>query len=97
MIKISGLDKLTKQLDDAQKALAELDGTLGTVSFDPNDPSSIEAAIRNVEVMIDERVGHLSNNPIVGPIAEEMKELYRAQIIERAAAARLENGGGDAD
>jgi hypothetical protein len=90
MIKITGLDQLTHQLDEAQKALAELDGELGTVSFDSDDPASIEAAIQNVELLVDEKLGKYSKNPIIGPLAMNMKESYRNAIIERAAAARLE-------
>jgi len=57
MIKINGLDKLTRTLDDAQKAIAAIDGEMGAVKFNPNDPGSIEAAIAQMEAMIDERVG----------------------------------------
>lgn len=35
MLKITGLDKLQKELKVAQLALSELDGNLGTVHFDP--------------------------------------------------------------
>jgi hypothetical protein len=38
---MQGLDKLLKELDQAQKALARLDGSLTTVEFDPNQPGSI--------------------------------------------------------
>lgn len=89
MIKISGLDKLTRQLDEAQKALEGLDGELGTVNFDPNDPSSIETAIQEVESMIDNRLGAWADNPLVSQIANGMKEQYREAILDRAAAARL--------
>ena len=44
MFKISGLDQLTRQLEQAQQAFAEIDGELGTVEFNPHDPASIEAA-----------------------------------------------------
>ncbi len=57
MVKITGLDKLTRTLDDAQKAIAAIDGELGAVNFNPNDPGSIEAAIAQMEAMIDERLG----------------------------------------
>lgn len=92
MLKITGLDKIQKNLKDAQHALSELDGELGVVNFDPNDPSSIEAAIQSVNRMIDERLGEYSSNPIVGPLAEEMKEKYRESILEKAAEARLMSG-----
>ena len=90
MFKITGLDALTKQLKEAERALEGLDGTLGTVNFNPHDPESIEAAIVEVEAMIDERLGAYSGNPIVGPMSEELKEKYRQGILERAAEARAE-------
>jgi hypothetical protein len=67
MFKIRGLDKLTKTLDQAQKALKEIDGELGSVSFNPSDPASIEAAIQSVEMMVDERLGPYASNSIVAP------------------------------
>jgi hypothetical protein len=92
VLKVSGLDQLSRQLNDAQKALENLDGELGTVSFDPNDPASIEVAIQNVEAIIDDRLGQYPNNLIIAPLAEKMKEQYRESIIDRAALARIENG-----
>lgn len=93
MFKISGLDQLSQQLTDAQKALESLNGEIGVVNFDPNDPSSIETAIQNVESMIDERLSPYENNLIIAPLAESMKEKYRESIIDRAAAARIEGEG----
>lgn len=87
---LAGLNKLQRQLEDAQKILNSLDGELCTVSFNPNDPESIEAAIQQIWTVIDERVGTHTSNPIIGPLAEEMKERYREEILERAATARLE-------
>ena len=43
---IKGLDKLQRQMDEAQKVLETLEGDLCTVSFDSHDPGSIEAAIQ---------------------------------------------------
>ncbi|EQM94215.1 MULTISPECIES: hypothetical protein [Enterobacterales] len=48
MLKITGLDKLQKELKVAQLALGELEGNLGTVHFDPLDPASIENAIQRI-------------------------------------------------
>ncbi|ENK3932928.1 hypothetical protein [Pseudomonas aeruginosa] len=89
MFKITGLDKLQKDLKDAQRVLSELDGELGVVNFDPSDPVSIESAIQSVNRLIDERLGVYSANPIVGPLAEQMKEKYRETILQKAAEARL--------
>jgi hypothetical protein len=92
MLKITGLEELSKQLTDVQKALAALDGELGMVSFNPLDPASIEAAIQQIEVTIEERLADFALNPIVRPIADELKEKYRQAIIDRAAAARMNSG-----
>lgn len=89
MLKVTGLDKLQKELKDAQTALKELDGNLGSVQFDPNDPESIEAAIRKINQTVDERVGQYSSNLIIGPLAEQMKEAYREKLLQSAAEARL--------
>lgn len=94
MFKMTGFDTLRKNLKEAQEALATLDGDLGTVNFDPSDPASIDLAVQSVETMIDERLGRYMNNPMIAPLAEEMKAKYRDAIIERAAIVRLE---GDVD
>lgn len=95
MFKITGLDKLQRELQEAKEAFQGLDGELGTVSFDPYDPGSIEAAISAAGRMIDERVASYTSNAIIGPMIGDMKEKYRESIIEKAAAARL--GGGDSE
>lgn len=91
MIKITGLDQLTRRLDDLQKAVASLDGELGTVKFDPQDPGSIEAAIQQMTQMIDERLGSYASEPMVEAMVSQAKEHFRTAIIERAAAARLQS------
>ncbi|APX84411.1 hypothetical protein BV511_06560 [Methylorubrum extorquens] len=95
MIKVKGLDKLTRDLDQAQKALSQLEDELGTVSFNPNDPASIESAIQHAEALVDERLGEYSLNPIIGPLAEQMKAAYRDGIVGKAAEARLGSEAND--
>lgn len=90
MIKFEGLDKLQKELKHAQKALKELDGEIAQVSFDPNDPASINSAIVSMERMVDERVGQYAKNELVAPIIDEAKEVFKNAIIEKASQARLE-------
>lgn len=89
MFKITGLDTLKKELAETQRALAELDGELGTVSLNPHNPASIEAAIQSVYRMVDERAGQYTSNPLVEQLLEQMKEAYRENILQNAAEARL--------
>lgn len=93
MFKIEGLDKLQRDLQRAQDALAELDGDLGSVSFNPEDPASIDQAIFAMERIIDDRVAGYEDSEIIGSLAEEMKQQYRAMILEKAAEARLQDDG----
>lgn len=85
-----GLGKLQRELKEAERAMEELDGELGSVSFDPQDPQSIEIAIQTAFQIVDERVGRYSSNQIVGPLIDQIKETYRENLVEMAAKARLE-------
>ena len=87
---IKGLDELSRRIKELEKAISALDGDIGSVSFDPHDPQSIELAIQKMEAAIDERVGDHRNNDMISGIVTEMKERYREAILERAAAARSE-------
>lgn len=91
MLKITGLEKLEKEIKEAEQALSELEGELGVVNFDPHDPASIEAAIQSVNLMIDSRIQPHTDNPIVSSLADQMKESYRENILHKAAEARLQS------
>ena len=53
MFKIAGLDKLQKDLKDAERAIERLDGEITEIQFDPSDSSSISDAVRTMERSID--------------------------------------------
>lgn len=89
MLKITGMDKLQRDLKRASSKLGDMDGEIGTVRFDPHDPASIEAAIAEAEHLVDLQLGGDADNPILGPLADGMKESVRQDILDRAAAARL--------
>ena len=89
MFKIEGLDKLQRDLKRVQDLISELDGDLGSVPFNPDDPESIDLAISSMEKLIDEKVAGLEDNNIVASLIDEMKGQYRALILEKAAEARL--------
>jgi hypothetical protein len=86
MIKVGihGLDKLQRELKDAERAFASLDGTITTLQFDPDDPQSIQQAIQAMETAVDERVRPYSRNPLVTALIPKMKASFREQISDRA-------------
>lgn len=90
MIKITGLDKLTRKMDQLAIFAEEVDGELASVSFDPTNPGSIETAISEMEAAIDQKAVSYENNDMVANLVEQMKANLREQILEKAATARLE-------
>jgi hypothetical protein len=91
-INITRLDELKKQLDDAAKALHALDGDIATLKFNPNDPSSVEAAVVEIEQTIDRKVALYRGNKMVETVIAQLKDRYRQEIYDRAAKARMQEG-----
>lgn len=89
-MKITGLDKLSRKMDELSKFAKEIDGHLGEVEFDPSDPGDIERAIAEMETTVDQKASSYSRNDAVQNIADKMKEKYRQAILDKAAASRLE-------
>jgi hypothetical protein len=87
-LRITGLDELQKQFADAATALQALDGEINTVKFDPTDPSTVEAAVVQIEQTIDTKVAPYRGNKIVENFVGQMKDRCRQEIYDRAAKAR---------
>jgi hypothetical protein len=85
-VNITGLDKLQRELEDAQRAFRFLDGTIATLKFDPSDPQSVQNAIRQMEAAIDSKTAAYRGNALVAKVAKAMKDQYREKIVERARA-----------
>jgi hypothetical protein len=85
-VNIAGLDKLQRELEDAQRAFRSLDGTIATLKFDPSDPQSVQNAIRQMEAVIDSKTAAYRGNPLVTKVAKALKDQYREKIVEQARA-----------
>jgi hypothetical protein len=90
-VKITGIDKMKKQLKEVEEATEALNGSYD-VRFDANDPASIENAIQEAHSMVDERASAYATNPMVSPLIEHMKENLRQQILDDAEHQRQESG-----
>jgi hypothetical protein len=82
-IKIDGLDKLKRQLDEASRAFKSLDGDIAKLSIVPGDQVSVQAAIRQMEAAIDRKAASYRGNPLVDPVVKQLKERYRDEITKR--------------
>ena len=89
-LKFTGLDALDKTLKDAQRALESLHGDLATLRIDPNKP---QAAIAEMERLVDAKIAPYRGNAIVEPIAEASKKEFRKFILQQAEEAKRELTG----
>ena len=87
-VEITGLDKLKRELQDAQRALAGLDGKLASIKLNPDDKNDVQRAIRQMEQTIDGKVSGYRNNPMVQKIVAGMKQRLREEILRRAKTAQ---------
>ncbi|PMS29886.1 hypothetical protein B0G57_1417 [Trinickia symbiotica] len=83
MLKIDGLDKLTRQLEEASRAFKSLDGEIAQVSIVPGDEASVQTAIREMEAAIDRKAAPYRGNPLVDSVVKQLKETYRDDLIQR--------------
>ncbi|KAB0632491.1 hypothetical protein WT67_00595 [Burkholderia stagnalis] len=81
---LKGLDKLTRQFDEASRAFKSLDGEIATVRVVPGDEASVQAAIREMEAAIDQKAAPYLGNPLVDPVVKQLKVKYREHIIKRS-------------
>jgi len=79
-IRINGLDKLQRQLKEAQQAVKKLNGEITTLEFNPDDPHAMHLAIRQMESSVDSRVARYRNNPFVVEMVKATKEKFRNEI-----------------
>lgn len=84
------LDALRTQLQQAESVLKALDTELEGITCDPGEPRSIRLAIDQIIDTIDTRFERFKANPVLGPLAEQLKAQYvegiSSQVAEAAAA-----------
>lgn len=74
------LDEVRAQMREVEPLLKRLDQELETINFDPAVPSSVEAATRRVTDAIDTLLARFKGNPILGPLACQLKAQYMEGI-----------------
>jgi len=87
-VKIEGLEKVQRELEELGDAVRALDGTLCDLRFDPSDADSVRDAIAQMEKAVDAKTARWRNNSAVREIAQRSKERFREAILDRASTAR---------
>lgn len=82
-IKITGFDKVKRELDELQWAMKALNGSVAQIRITPGDDESVERGIREMESAVDAKAALYLNNPMVKKIVEGSKEHFAERIRER--------------
>ncbi|SAL86869.1 hypothetical protein AWB74_07877 [Caballeronia arvi] len=84
--KIERLDRLTRQLEEASRAFKSLGGELEQITLEPGSQTSVQAAIQQVEAIIDQKAAPYRGNELVDSMVQQLKKRYRDEIIRRGRA-----------
>jgi len=84
----STLDVVRAQMQVAEPVLKQLDVELEAISFDLSVPSSVDAATEKVAAIIDTLLVEFRANPILGPLADQLKSQYLDAIQHQVASAQ---------
>ncbi len=87
-IRVKGLDGAPKSLGEFKEAMKELNGADSHVRFNPADSADAERAMAEFEKFIDGKVMRYRDHALVVKIAGEMKEKFRAHVMEKVKEYR---------
>jgi predicted nucleotide-binding protein len=93
--KITGLDDLQREMKLMADVAEALDGDIATLSFNPADQTSVERAIADMKLAIDQKVSGFGGSATVHGLVAQLKQQYETEILSRAAAARLNDEAND--
>lgn len=79
---------LRHQMENAEPVLMRLDIEMQGINFDPLIPASVDAAIATVYRVTESLLGPFRRNPILGPLADELRTQYLEGIRARVKEAR---------
>jgi hypothetical protein len=80
MFKITGFEKVQKELQEMQRAAQALDGEIAQISFNPDDPESVERAVHEMEQAVDAKAASYSHNAMVKAFIPEAKKAFEKRI-----------------
>ena len=89
-IKITGLDEMQRDLQQARRAFKSLDGEITRLKFEPDDQGSINAALRQLDNAIDAKLRPYRGNILVEAVAKSLREEFRKGFLKRVEEARRE-------
>lgn len=87
----SELRDFERRMQDVFRVLEQIDDDIETVTFNPRDLASVEAAIQKVGGMIDDQLDEYMSDPKLAPVITGAKNRYRRAIFEVVGQARVQD------
>jgi len=87
-IRTKGFNEIQRDLQDAQAALASLNGPIAEIPINPSDPESVQQAIRKMEEAVDRKVAPYGNNRLVAAVVTAAKDEYRKALLKRFGSSQ---------
>jgi len=78
--KVTGLQNLVTQVEEAKSALRLLEQQVRNLPFNPADPNEVERTIREAHAMVDEQMAGYGSNAIVMTLVQDFKRSIRSLI-----------------
>ncbi|MEM5386793.1 hypothetical protein VSR68_24820 [Paraburkholderia phymatum] len=78
---------------EAAAALAALEQVTLTLSFDPDDRASIEAALGELDARIDAAIAPFRGHPFVEAVARQIKDECRYRVLEQIVTGAAAGSG----
>lgn len=85
------LSGVTGYLDELQRALEAVNGSLGQVKIDNvTDPQDVQGALAQVDEIVDRAFAPYIGNATVRELAAQMKASYKEQMLQKVEAKKRE-------
>ncbi len=84
----TSVDVIRTQIRNAEPVLKMLDERMEAIEFDPRVPASVAAATASVQQIVEDLMTPFKANPVLGPLAAELKSNYLDNIRFRVSEAR---------
>ena len=91
-VSITGLNKLQKKQNDAQRAMADLNEAVARIRYNASDPIRVAANICEMERAVDNKVAFYRNDSLVLPLILRYKYLS-VKLLKIMPMQRNDDGG----
>jgi hypothetical protein len=79
---VPDMQEVEREFKEAGEVLRALDDEIARISVEPNDPQSLNRALREMEQTVDRTVARHGHNELVKTIAEKARLTFEHELRE---------------